>query len=320
MDFVGVVDRGTNVVEVKPTTICNLRCRYCFVSAGKHPREFVADHEYLARAVDAVAQYKGRHELEVHVAPYGESLAYPEIFDLVRACRGVPGVEVVSVQTNGFLLDEENVRRLEDAGVTRVNVSVNTFDPALARYLACVPAADARRQVEGLRLVLESKVDLLLAPVWFPGKNDADVVQVIEYVKARRKEGYSERSVQIGVQKFLRYKHGRKFRGVREWTFPYFYERLRELEREHRLKLVLSPKDFGIHPRPTLRPPVRQGEEVKVEVVARGRSPKEHVARLEVDPRFAVKVLSRRPLSGGERLKVTLSKAKVKENLLVAAP
>ena len=30
IDFIGIIDRGTNVIEIKPLTLCNLECKYCF--------------------------------------------------------------------------------------------------------------------------------------------------------------------------------------------------------------------------------------------------------------------------------------------------
>ncbi|MCK4380959.1 MAG: radical SAM protein, partial [Candidatus Lokiarchaeota archaeon] len=47
VDFIGVIDRGTNVIEVKPITLCNLKCKYCFVSAGSYDTDFIVDPNYL---------------------------------------------------------------------------------------------------------------------------------------------------------------------------------------------------------------------------------------------------------------------------------
>ncbi|MHA1718079.1 MAG: radical SAM protein, partial [Promethearchaeota archaeon] len=47
VDFLGILDRGTNVLEIKPNTICNLHCKYCFVSAGDYTKNFVTDTDYL---------------------------------------------------------------------------------------------------------------------------------------------------------------------------------------------------------------------------------------------------------------------------------
>ncbi len=314
MDFLGIIDRGTNIIEIKPITLCNINCRYCFVNAGKHPRNFMLDLDYVMAGVSRLADFKGHHDLEVHIAPYGESLVYPQIFDLIARCKAIPGVDIVSMQSNGLLISPEKIEALESAGLTRINLSLNTFNEDLARYLSCSPKLDINHIIRMLDLLLESKVDLLLAPVWFPKKNEEAIPEIIEYVIAKRAEGYSDKEMQLGIQKYLEYKHGRKLSNVRERSFKYFYQQLRDLETEYRLKLVLHPEDFGIHYRPTLRPPVKKGDQIPVEVVSEGRTRREWIGKLSDE--FAVKIHSRAPLAAGKRFHLTISKAKTKENLL----
>ena len=51
VDFIGIVDRGTNVIELKPLTLCNLRCKYCFVSSGDYETNFIVNSDYLVKIV-----------------------------------------------------------------------------------------------------------------------------------------------------------------------------------------------------------------------------------------------------------------------------
>ena len=87
MDFVGIIDRGTNVIEIKPITICNLQCKYCFVSAGDYETNFIIEINYLIENVKKVIEIKGTYDIEIHLAPYGEILLYP------LACVGYSKVE-----------------------------------------------------------------------------------------------------------------------------------------------------------------------------------------------------------------------------------
>ncbi|MFX1454170.1 MAG: radical SAM protein, partial [Promethearchaeota archaeon] len=59
VDFIGVIDRGTNVIELKPLTLCNLKCKYCFVSAGDYSHNFIVDPDYLIKKVEELIEVKG---------------------------------------------------------------------------------------------------------------------------------------------------------------------------------------------------------------------------------------------------------------------
>ena len=150
--------------------------------------------------------------------------------------------------------------------------------------------------------------------MWFPKVNDKDIVDIIEFVKNKRQTGYSETKLRIGIQKYLTYKTGRKIGKIRPKTWLYFYNQLRALEKAHEMKLVLSPADFGIHPRDHLAAPVNSGDQVITEILMQGQFSNEWIGRL--DPNWAVKILSRGHYETGDRVLVIINKAKTKENLL----
>jgi len=72
VDFLGVIDRGTNIIELKPLTLCNLKCKYCFVSANDYETNFMINSDYLVENVKKVVEIKGEFDIEIHIAPYGE--------------------------------------------------------------------------------------------------------------------------------------------------------------------------------------------------------------------------------------------------------
>jgi Predicted Fe-S oxidoreductase len=72
----GVVDRGTNVLEVRPTSICALSCIFCSVNAGPHAKlrwaEYVVEVDALLSALEEVVRFKRADDIEVHIDGMGD--------------------------------------------------------------------------------------------------------------------------------------------------------------------------------------------------------------------------------------------------------
>jgi uncharacterized Fe-S cluster-containing radical SAM superfamily enzyme len=319
LDFLGIIDRGTNIIELKPLTLCNLKCRYCFVSAGDYKTDFVVDDRYLLQKVKKLIQIKDPHDIEIHLAPYGEIFLYPHLSQLLTTISRLEGVTTISLQTNGLLLNQSIIQILEDAHIKRINISLNTFSKEFAEYLTNCKLYQMDALLQNIDLLLDSNINVLLAPVWFPGENDDDIEQIIRYVVDLRNQGYSERDIQLGIQKYLIYKTGRTLKKIRPKTWGYFYQQLSDLEKKYDLKLKLGPDDFGIHSRPLYNLGVNEGEIIPVTIVSPGRWDNECIGKINED--FGCKVLLNSPITFtkdilGKQIDVKILKAKPTENLI----
>jgi uncharacterized Fe-S cluster-containing radical SAM superfamily enzyme len=269
--YFGIIDRGTNLLQVRPNCSCNLSCPFCSVDAGPGSRTrittYEVEREYLIRWVRQVAEFKG-DGVECHIDSPGEPLLYPEIATLVKDLKGIPEVKVVSMQSNGTLLSPDLIGDLESAGLDRLNLSLHALDPALARALAGVPWYDVGKVKEAARNVAKSSIDLLIAPVYLPGSNDDEILRVIEFA---REIGAGKRWPPLGIQKCEHYRYGRNIGGMKFQTWWQFYNRsIRAWERESKMRLLLTPKDFGIEKREMLPPTFRKGERARVDIRAPG--------------------------------------------------
>ncbi|MFX0188221.1 MAG: radical SAM protein [Candidatus Hodarchaeota archaeon] len=321
VDFIGAIDRGTNIIELKPLTLCNLQCRYCFVSAGDYDYNFIVDSNYLLEKVKRVIEIKGKYDIEMHLAPYGEILLYPDLFKLIENLWNVEGVKTISMQTNGLLLSKNKIKKLEAVNLSRINISLNTLNREMADYLCKTNGYNMNKLLKNIQILLNSNVDLLIAPVWFSGKNDKDIKDIIEFIVDLRNKGYSEKQVQIGIQNYLIYKTGRKLKKVRPKTWDYFYKRLTKLEKEYNIKLKLGPKDFGIHKRngiDTLK--LEKNDVINLKVVSKGRWSRECIGKINEE--IGIKILLKKPLISnylvGEEIKAKIIKANYKDNILTA--
>jgi uncharacterized Fe-S cluster-containing radical SAM superfamily enzyme len=191
-------------------------------------------------------------------------MLYPEIVDLVQRLKEIREVSVVSMQSNGTLLDEGMIAALEDAGLDRLNLSMHALDYGLARELSGVDWYDVDRIKEMAELVAGSRIDLLLAPVYLPGINDAEIPGLIRFAQ---EIGAGKRWPPLGIQKFERYRFGRSPGGVKEQSWWQFYNRsIRAWERGSGITLVIRPQDFGIGKRRMIPRVFEKGESTQVEI------------------------------------------------------
>lgn len=310
----GLIDRGTNLIQVRPVSTCNLSCVFCSTDAGpasiNRQAEYYVDLDYILEGFSEVAEHKGDVELEAHIDTVGDPLTYNKLVDLVQGLREVRSVEVVSMQTHGFLLSEKVVEELDAAGLDRVNLSIDALEPCKAKFLAGSKAYDVSRVLEIAQYIVKNtKIDLLISPVWLPGINDEDVKGIIDVA---RRIGAGRKWPPLGIQKYERHKFGRKPKGVKCMKWYDFYKTLRRWEKEFNAKLVLSPRDFGIVPARPLPKPYKVGERVSVEVVGPGWFKKESLAVTRKGDRVFM-VVGEAPL--GSEAKVTV--VRNKDNIYV---
>ena len=98
-------------------------------------------------AVEEIAPFKGPG-VECHIDSPGEPTLYPDIVALVEWLKQIKEVAVVSMQSNGTLLDPNLIKSLEEAGLDRINLSIHALEPTKAAYLAGVPWFDIEKVKE----------------------------------------------------------------------------------------------------------------------------------------------------------------------------
>jgi cyclic pyranopterin phosphate synthase len=116
--------RRISDVRVSVTDRCNFRCQYCMPAEGLPwlERDDVLSFEEIARLVAILADM-GVHDVRL---TGGEPLVRRDFPDLAAMLATIPGVEDLSVTTNGFLL-ERDAERLVRAGINRFNVSIDSL-------------------------------------------------------------------------------------------------------------------------------------------------------------------------------------------------
>jgi MoaA/NifB/PqqE/SkfB family radical SAM enzyme len=111
-------------VYVEPTNTCNLTCRTCIRNNWDEPLGRMTKTTF-ARVMDGLKTFTS--PLTVFFGGYGEPLSHPHIIDMVAQARGL-GAEVELI-TNATLLTEQMSRRLIEAGLSMLWVSLDGATP-----------------------------------------------------------------------------------------------------------------------------------------------------------------------------------------------
>lgn len=265
---IGIIDRGTNLLQVRPTTLCSLSCIFCSTDAGPnswyHFTEYIVALDYLIQWLKEVMKFKG--SMHAFIDSVGDPLTYPKIVDLVQEIKELK-VKSIALETSGYLLNEKLVDELAEVGLERINISLHSLDEDLAKKLAGCKIYDVEKIVEIIKYIPKTSIELLVTPVWIPGLNDKEIPRIIEFV---RKTHRNKKWPCLGIQKYEVHKFGRKVKGIKPISWWKFYQMVKEWEKEFNLKLLILPKDFGIEKSPSLPLAFKRGEKIRVEVATDG--------------------------------------------------
>ena len=124
--------RDITYLRISVTELCNLRCRYCMPEEGvcKKSHADMLTEDEMIQAVAAAASL-GITKLRI---TGGEPLVKKNIVSICRRAAAVDGIREVCVTTNGILLPEL-ARSLKEAGVRRLNLSLDTLHPEKYAYI-----------------------------------------------------------------------------------------------------------------------------------------------------------------------------------------
>ncbi len=125
-------------LRVSVTDRCNIRCFYCMPEVVRFlPQREVLTFEEIFRVV-RIASELGVTKIRL---TGGEPLVRAELWKLVEMLVALPGITEVALTTNGILLAEQAVA-LKRAGLRRLNVSLDSIDPAVFQQITRRPGLE----------------------------------------------------------------------------------------------------------------------------------------------------------------------------------
>lgn len=184
---------------------------------------------------------------------------YPDLIELVSKVRAIPGVSVVTIISNGVLLTEELLDKLIDAGMNRLNISINAATPEKAKKIAGVPSYNLEK-IKAIAAYAATKIDVIVAPTYIPGMNDEDMVPLAKFSQSI--------GAVCGIQNFLNYREGRN--PVKELGWDDFFAKMKQWEKESGVSLLEVDYGFSINENKAMKKPFRKGDVIEVEKLYHG--------------------------------------------------
>ena len=171
--------RNIDYMRVSITDRCNLRCRYCMPEGVELlSMSSILTYEEI-REICAAAAELGIRKLKV---TGGEPLVRLGCADLIRELKAVPGIEQVTMTTNGVLLGQY-LPELLAAGLDAVNVSLDTLDRE--RYAAITGRDELPAVLGSLDAALASPLRVKVNAVLQKDVNDDEWFSLAELARDR---------------------------------------------------------------------------------------------------------------------------------------
>jgi cyclic pyranopterin phosphate synthase len=172
--------RRLTYLRVSVTDRCNLRCTYCLPEDADFPfgdRDFLSPEE-IETMVGALVRLGIRR---VRLTG-GEPLVRKDILEIVRRVKALPGLENLALSTNGTGL-ARLAPALKAAGVDRINVSVDSLDPA--RFREITRRGDLEEVWRGVEAALAAGLDPVKLNAVLLQNNQEDVERLAALTLSR---------------------------------------------------------------------------------------------------------------------------------------
>ena len=166
--------RRINYLRISVTDRCNLRCRYCMPEGVQDVgMKNILTFEEIWEIVKVSVSLGITH---IRITG-GEPLVRKGCADLILGIRKIPGVETITMTTNGVLL-EPYAKQLKEAGVDGVNISLDTLDPE--EFCQITGKREFPAVLAGIRAAKDAGLPVKLNAV---NRKELDPVPLVRYAQ-----------------------------------------------------------------------------------------------------------------------------------------
>lgn len=166
--------RVINYLRISVTDRCNLRCCYCMPEGVQDVgMKNILTFEEIWEIVRTGVSLGITH---IRITG-GEPLVRKGCVDLIRGIREIPGVETITMTTNGVLLGNYG-KQLKEAGVDGVNISLDTLDPK--EFYKITGKRELQEVLAGIRAAKTAGLPVKLNAV---NRKELDPIPLVRYAQ-----------------------------------------------------------------------------------------------------------------------------------------
>lgn len=181
--------RKHDYLRVSVTERCNFRCQYCMPEKPFSwvPKENLLSYEDLFKFIKASID-EGIKKVRI---TGGEPLLREGLEQFIKMIYDYKNDIDLALTTNGFLLPNA-AQKLKDAGLKRINISLDSLNAATAAKIAQKDVLET--VLEGIQAAADAGLKIKINCVPIKGINDVDLVEVLDFCKS---EGYVVRFIEF---------------------------------------------------------------------------------------------------------------------------
>lgn len=182
--------RKINYLRLSVTDRCNLRCQYCMPETGieKIKHSEILSLEEIDEIISSFVKL-GINKIRI---TGGEPLVRKGIITLVEKIKSHPEIKDLSLTTNGILL-KEMASDLKNAGINRINISLDSLDPG--KYAAMTRGGELVKVLEGIEEAIKvGMCPIKINVVLIDGFN---IDEVINFVNLTKQKGVHVRFIEL---------------------------------------------------------------------------------------------------------------------------
>lgn len=171
--------RVHDYIRISITDKCNLRCVYCMPEEGLtfFPDESVLSKEEI---IQLVKNFAALGITKVRLTG-GEPLMRKDVVEIISGIKAIPEIEDISLTTNGLALPRLG-KKLSEAGLDRLNISLDTFDEN--KYREITRGGSLRQVLKGIEVVSQLPFKKIkINTVVIKGQNEEELKNFLAYTK-----------------------------------------------------------------------------------------------------------------------------------------